>query len=238
MDSKRFPGKALAEICGRPMIWWVYDQCLQCPDLADVVVATDSKDIWRVCAKLGMEYEMTGAHDNGTSRVAEVVKGNSRIKSDDVVINVQGDEPLIDPGAISELCRLFKEGRGSVQVGSLVRCVDEREAGSADLVKCAWNENESRAVYFSRNMVPWGAAEYWGHVGIYGYTKEILGLYRYLTPGTLEKCEHLEQLRWLEGGVAIHVAETQYESVGVDVPGDIERVEEVLGLFGGRGWEP
>lgn len=234
--STRFPGKPLADIDGKSMIRRVYEQCVQCTDLSRVIVATDSKEIFSHVRKFGGEVMMTGEqHRSGTERCAEVVEKLRRsgvTLRPDAVINIQGDEPFIDPRQISQVAMTFRESRTAV--GTLAKRITTlRELKDPNVVKVVF-ATDGTALYFSRSPIPFlrGHTQkewlkhgtFYKHVGIYGYRPEILRELVRLPVSHLETAESLEQLRWMDAGFPITVAETEYETTAVDTPADLLKI--------------
>jgi 3-deoxy-manno-octulosonate cytidylyltransferase (CMP-KDO synthetase) len=232
--STRFPGKPLALIAGKPLIQRVVERCRQAKSLAEVVVATDDKRIAEVAAKF-CRVEMTREdHPSGSDRIAEVAQRNQC----DAVVNIQGDEPLIDPAVINAVAEALGDSEMST-AATLIRNPEEYE--NPNVVKVVVN-SAGRALYFSRRTIPYlreaasrsaneqlAAFPFLKHLGIYGYRREtLLRLVKFLV-SPLEQAEKLEQLRALENGIPIAVVKVDYDSVGVDVPGDVARVEKLLG---------
>jgi 3-deoxy-manno-octulosonate cytidylyltransferase (CMP-KDO synthetase) len=231
--STRFPGKPLALIAGRPLIERVVAQCRKARSLSEVIVATDDARIADAARKF-CRVEMTREdHPSGSDRIAEVA---ARCECD-AVVNVQGDEPLIDPAVIDAVAGAL-DGNEMSTAATAVRTVEEYE--SPNVVKVVVSAS-GRALYFSRRTIPFvrdaasrssaeqlAAFPFLKHLGIYGYRREtLLRLVRFpVSP--LEAAEKLEQLRALENGIQIGVVRVEYDSVGVDVPGDVARVEEIL----------
>jgi 3-deoxy-manno-octulosonate cytidylyltransferase (CMP-KDO synthetase) len=228
-QSTRFPGKPLALIHGKPMIQWVYERSAEA--LSEVWVATDDQQILDAVKSFGGNAIMTSTdHRSGTDRCAEAAL---RLSSDidfDVVVNIQGDEPFIQPEQIRKLKSCFKS---DADIATLVRKIsDLDELADPNKPKVVLGVN-SDALYFSRAAIPYTRdfemgrwleeVNYWAHIGIYAYRKDILQQITRLLPGTLEKAESLEQLRWLENGFRIRVAETDYHSFGIDTPEDLQR---------------
>lgn len=232
--STRFPGKPLADIGGKPMIRRVYEQVRK--TLPNVAVATDDSRIAEAVMEFGGRVVMTSAqHRSGTDRCAEAV---SKVEAEDgrsykVVVNIQGDEPFIKPEQVALLTSAFDDPR--VDIATLVKLADSEE----DL----FNPNKPKvvisaqgdALYFSRQPIPYlrGAAEhdwlkshkYWNHIGLYAYRTETLHKLTKLAAGDLEKCESLEQLRWLENGYRVRVLPTKLESLSIDTPEDLEELK-------------
>ncbi|XXF79174.1 3-deoxy-manno-octulosonate cytidylyltransferase [Myxococcaceae bacterium GXIMD 01537] len=226
--STRFPGKPLALIAGVPMVERVWRRCQESGAFAEVLVATDDERIQRVVEGFGGKAVMTSpACATGTDRVAEVAGPRPDV---DVWVNVQGDEPLLDPQALRVLAGLFEDP--SVGMGTLVRPLAEEEAASPHVVKAVLALNGD-ALYFSRSLVPHArepgaSVPRWAHLGLYGYRRDVLLRLATLAPTPLEETEKLEQLRALEHGIRIRCGQVSFRSAAVDVPGDVERVEALL----------
>lgn len=229
-SSTRFPGKALATIAGKPMVQHVFERARGAQRVSRVLVATDDERILQAVVGFGGEAVMTRAdHRSGTERVAEVA---AHVEAE-VYMNVQGDEPLIDPAAIDALVAAMEEE--SVNVATLCTPITEpAEIVDPNVVKVV-EDFEGNALYFSRAPVPWVRDEkqavgmqHRKHLGLYAYRRAALLEFPTLPPGELEKLEQLEQLRLLENGYKIRVVETEYNSIGVDVPADVARVEQML----------
>lgn len=227
-QSSRFPGKPLALILGKPMIWWVYQQCIKVPELDEVYVATDDERIYKTCEQLGMRVVMTSEQcHTGTDRVGEVAE---KIAGD-LFVNIQGDEPLIEPQMISDVIGIFRDD--TVYYGSLRKQItDEEEISAQSTVKVVVDKNED-ALYFSRSVIPSNVkdgrlARVYRHVGIYAYKREFLQTFIQLPPTELEAGEGLEQLRALENGYKLRVHETQFDTIGVDLPEHIPMVEKLI----------
>lgn len=231
--STRFPGKALADIQGRPMFWHVWSRASQCPDLASVTLATDDRRIADAAEGLGVPVVMTSsAHESGTDRVFEAAS-ILKLPDDSVVVNIQGDEPALRPHMLSELVRpFFAEGGGAVRVSTLARPISAAEAALPDRVKVV-RDLAGNALYFSRSPIPYNrdgetAPEYLVHIGLYAFRHEALRIYTSLGPSFLERTEKLEQLRLLENGIQIRVELTEGRSLGVDSPQDLAEAARVL----------
>ncbi len=230
--STRFPGKAIALLLGKPMVWWVWRQAEAAKLVDRVVVATDDERVRDALVPLGVEVEMTSAkHRSGTDRVAEVVELHGG--EFDLVLNLQGDEPLLDYRAIDRfLEEIFALGEVppiSTLAFPLER--EEEELRDPNLVKVVV-DGEGYALYFSRFPIPYPRnvrqASYLGHVGIYAFRPEVLKRFTRLAPAPLELAEGLEQLRALYYGIRIRVFTTGYRPFGVDTEEDLRRAEEML----------
>jgi 3-deoxy-manno-octulosonate cytidylyltransferase (CMP-KDO synthetase) len=226
LASRRLPRKALREIAGQPMIGRVYLAVRACPLLQDVIVATDSDEIIDVCQRNAWKAQMTSpAHCSGTERVHEI----SQSLAAEVYLNVQGDEPLTRPEHIVALLELMQDP--AVQVGTLMTSAAPSDIDNPSAVKVVV-DSAGRALYFSRATIPYdrdsAKPAYFKHLGLYGYRKPALDRFVALPESSLERSERLEQLRFLENGIPIHVAETPYDTVGVDTEEDVRRVEDIL----------
>jgi 3-deoxy-manno-octulosonate cytidylyltransferase (CMP-KDO synthetase) len=227
LASTRLPRKVLREIAGRPMLAWVYEAARGCSRLQDVIVATDSEDIAAVCRQNGWSYRMTSPdHRSGTDRVHQV----AQTVDADVYVNVQGDEPLARREHLDALLALME--REDVAVGTLKTPCAAEDDNNPNAVKVV-TALDGRALYFSRATIPFdrdqgGAVRYYKHLGFYAYRKAALDAFCSWPESELERSERLEQLRFLDHGVAIHVAETPFDTVGVDTNEDLQRVEVIL----------
>ena len=227
----RFPGKPLAEITGKPMIQHVFERAKKSQHATRVLVATEDERIKVAVEKAGGEAILTRAdHRSGTDRVAEVAAHVTA----DIYINVQGDEPLIDPATIDGVAAAMLEDE-SVQLCTPCSAITQKnDIMDPNVVKVVL-DFDGNGLYFSRAPIPWVrdtgttvAARHWKHIGIYGYRRDALLEFPTLPPGELERIEQLEQLRWLENGFHMRVVETEYDPVSVDVPADLERVDKIL----------
>jgi 3-deoxy-manno-octulosonate cytidylyltransferase (CMP-KDO synthetase) len=228
--SSRFPGKPLVDIAGKSMIQRVYEQVKKCVDVAEVIVATDDSRIFDHVQVFGGVAVMTADdHQSGTDRCAEVASLHPEY---DVIINIQGDEPYIDPEQITKLAACFNDA--GTQIATLIKKILTREElFNYNSPKVVINKL-SEAIYFSRATLPHIRAQepdnwlefytYFKHIGIYGYRADVLQQITKLPISGLEKAESLEQLRWIENGYRIKVAETELETHAVDVPADLEKL--------------
>jgi len=226
LASTRLPRKMLREIAGKPLIGVVYEAVRSSPLLSDVIIATDSEEIMRLCRENSWKAQMTSpAHRSGTERVHEV----SDREAVDVYINVQGDEPLTRPEQIATLLQVMENS--VAQVGTLMTPAAEVDIANPNAVKVV-TDLTGRALYFSRATIPFDREStrprYFKHLGLYAYRKPALDRFVSLPESSLEKSERLEQLRFLENGIPIHVGETPHDSVGVDTEEDLQRVIEIL----------
>jgi len=229
--STRFPGKALAPIAGRPMIQHVVERVRGAQLVSEVVVATDDAGIKQAVEAFGGEAVMTRTdHHSGTDRVAEVAFHREA----EIYVNVQGDEPLIEPGTIDAVVEAVLED-DSVQIaGPCVAIQHANDIMDPNITKVV-RDFDGNALYFSRAPIPWVrdrdgsvVVRHWKHIGLYAFRRETLLEFPTLPPGDLERAEQLEQLRWLENGYRIRIVETEYDAIGVDVPADVERVEKLI----------
>ena len=232
--STRFPGKPLVDIQGKSMIQRVYEQCVKADKLSSVLIATDDQRIYDHVISFGGKAWMTShEHQSGTDRCAEIIE-SGKAGDWDAVINIQGDEPYIHPEQINLLCEVMQEK--GVAIGTLVKKIDaQSELFNHNNVKVVLN-NKLDAIYFSRSPIPFNRnfpedewlkhSTYYKHIGIYGYkTKTLLEISR-LAKTNLEITESLEQLRWIENGYQIKAAVTHLESVSIDTPDDLLKINE------------
>jgi len=226
--STRFPGKPLAALAGRPLVVHVLEACARSGAFSRVLVATDDERIAAAVERAGGAAERTGSqHHSGTDRVAEVARRLPAGVS--VVVNVQGDEPLLHPEALRALAAALDDG--AVEMATLVRPLRDEERDDPNVVKAVL-DLRSDALYFSRAAVPFSRdgspVARWAHQGLYGYRRETLLRLAALPPTPLERAESLEQLRALENGIRIRCVPTTHRSVGVDTPEDLARAEALL----------
>ena len=214
--STRLEGKPLKDICGHTMIEWVYKRT-KLSNLDEVVVATDDERIYKEVERFGGKAILTSKeHENGTSRIAEVC---TKYEDYDVIVNVQGDEPLIEPEMINSIINSFKED-DTISMSTLKYKIDTmEEIENPNYVKVI-TDKKGYALYFSRSVIPYprklDIQNYYKHVGIYGYKRDFVVEYAKMEPTPLELSESLEQLRALENGYRIKVMETPYKIIGVD----------------------
>lgn len=226
-ESSRFPGKPLANICGKPMICWVYEAVKKVEEISGVYVATDDERIYKTVEDFGGKAVMTGKCSCGTERIAEACRDIDC----DVVLNIQGDEPMIQRGMILDLISAFRDS--SVEMATLKkRITTEGEINNPNIAKVITDVNND-AIYFSRSSIPYNrdgreGVKYYKHIGVYGYTKHFLECFAAWERSSLEQAEELEQLRVIENGYKIRVVETEYQSIGVDLPEHIALVEQEL----------
>jgi 3-deoxy-manno-octulosonate cytidylyltransferase (CMP-KDO synthetase) len=226
--STRLPGKPLADIAGKPMIQHVYERAALAKRPQRVIVATDHPLVYETVKKFGGEAILTSPdHPTGTDRLAEVAKQCSDV---DLIINVQGDEPLIQPDVIDQLAEAFVHNP-DLQMATLMTEMDKSEYQVPSAVKVI-TDLQGYALYFSRSLIPFPRVDIhlpvYKHVGIYAYRRDFLLKYAELAPTPLEKTESLEQLRALEHGYRIKVLKTDFKFIGVDTPEDLEKVNLLL----------
>jgi 3-deoxy-manno-octulosonate cytidylyltransferase (CMP-KDO synthetase) len=229
--SSRFPGKALADVLGKPLIQWVWEQARRVPGLNGLWVATDDARIKKAVEAFGGEALMTRAdHPSGSDRLAEAAD-LLKLPLEDIVVNIQGDQPVFPPQLVRQLAALLERDCSAVMATPARRFTDPETAQDANVVKVVI-DHRGRALYFSRSPLPFwregGKPYYFKHIGIYAYRVEFLKNFVTLPPGRLEEAEKLEQLRALEYGFPIHVVETTGDTLEVDTPEDLARVEEYL----------
>lgn len=226
--STRFPGKALADIDGKPMIQHVYSRCELVKDIDNVIVATDDTRVKEAVEAFGGKVVMTSLdHKSGTDRIAEVAKDLDV----DIIVNVQGDEPLIEPKAIEQAIKPFYEDE-SVMISTLMTKINnEEEYNNPNVVKVV-TDKDGFALYFSRSLIPFprnkGQNSVYKHIGLYAYRKDFLIHLSEMEQTSLEKAESLEQLRVLENGYKIKVVETNYDTIGVDTPEDLITIKQII----------
>lgn len=223
MAATRFPGKPLVDLCGKPMIQWVYERSRSAYGVSQVIVATCDLEIMEAVRAFGGEAVMTSsAHRSGTDRLAEAAAALDA----DVIVNVQGDEPLIDPASIELALKPFTSDN-EITMTSLMTPIDAQTAQNPNLVKVVV-DMQKHALYFSRSPIPYERnplqdSHIYGHVGLYAYTRDFLLKFASLQPTPLEKAESLEQLRVLEHGYRIKMVEIKDRPLGVDTLDDLEK---------------
>jgi 3-deoxy-manno-octulosonate cytidylyltransferase (CMP-KDO synthetase) len=232
--ATRLPGKPLVALAGKPMIQRVWERVQQAKKISRIIIATDDERIRQAAAEFGGEAAMTRAeHRSGTERVAEVAAtiGGGE---DQIFLNVQGDEPLVEPGAIDALVEAIESDPDVAVASLMVAIAKPADIMDPNIVKVVL-DFDSNALYFSRAPIPWVRdrnapvhVQHMKHLGLYGFRRAALLDFPTLPVGDLERIEQLEQLRWMENGYKIRVAETEHDSVSVDVPEDVARVEQLL----------
>ena len=227
-SSTRLPGKPLADICGKPMICRVYERAKRSKSVAEVIVATDDEKILQAVEKNSGRAMMTRAdHKTGTDRLAEVAE---KFSDAEVIVNVQGDEPLIEPNLIDELVAEFAKDKNLQMATVAAELLDEDEMKNPNNVKVVVDRYND-ALYFSRSLIPYprnvGNSKVFKHIGIYAYRRNFLLEYAKMEPSPLEQTESLEQLRALENGFKIRVIKSSCRFVGVDTAEDLELVNKI-----------
>lgn len=225
--SHRFPGKPLADILGKPMFYHVYERAASCPLLHKVWLATDDQRIFAAAENLAVPVVMTNPdHPSGSDRIMEAAHILG-LEDSAVIVNIQGDEPALDPEMLRQLVEPFADPH--IQVTTLARIIDAKQAENPDRVKVV-RSAKGYALYFSRSKIPFirdddqTDTDYLLHIGIYAYRLSALKTFTSLPPSPLEKIEKLEQLRLLEAGIAIYVVLTDYQGFGVDRPEDLQLI--------------
>lgn len=227
LGSSRFPGKVLADLLGRPMIQWVWEAAKRTHCLEDLIVATDEERVVRAVESFGGKAILTSRdHRSGTDRIVEVVAA-LKVK---VVINIQGDEPMLEPSMVDDLAKLMLDDP-DIGMATLMHSIsDPEELEDPNVVKVV-TDKDGFALYFSRAPIPYWKISHqraFKHIGMYAYTKDFLLKFAKLPSTALEQQEALEQLRALECGFRIKVIETKHNPVGVDTPADLEKVKGLL----------
>ncbi len=226
--SSRFPGKPLADICGKPMIWWVYRQCLKVDDFDGVYVATDDERIKAACEKENIDVVMTSdKHPTGTDRVGEVA---GKIPAD-LYVNIQGDEPMLEPDVIKAAIRPFYDSTG-LMVSNLMAPIDNPvDAVNFTIPKVITNK-EGIGVYLTRAAAPYPKGsidyKYYKQVCVYGFKPQALDFYCNSERGKIEKIEDIEILRFIEAGYRVRFIEVENKSIAVDTEKDLEKVRKIL----------
>ena len=230
--STRFPGKPLAMLRGKPVIQHVYEQAARARRAGAAVVATDDRRILEAVERFGGQAVITSpTARSGTERAAEA----ARARSESVIVNVQGDEPLVQPEMIDQLAEYLERHRAVPMASVMTQLRHGEDAGNPNVVKVVVDA-DGFALYFSRAPIPFvrqetgdrGQVRHWKHIGIYGYQRHFLLQFPHLLPTPLEQLEQLEQLRALEHGYRIRLLETAHDTIGVDTPEDLKRVEQLL----------
>ena len=231
-DSTRFPGKPLADLCGKPMIQHVYERVLKAKTVSYIAVATDDERIFEAVQRFDGHAIMTSArHRSGTDRIAEAVS-KLDLNDSDIVVNIQGDQPLFESSQIDEVAKPLLDDPTIPMSTLIYKIVREEEITHPNAVKVVFDKDHF-AIYFSRATIPYvrdkgSKASYYKHHGIYAYRSAFLETFTRLSEGVLEKLEALEQLRAMEHGYRIKVVETLYDSSEVDTPQELERVRDLI----------
>jgi 3-deoxy-manno-octulosonate cytidylyltransferase (CMP-KDO synthetase) len=228
--STRFPGKPLHVIAGKPLIQHVWERTKRAKSISEVIIATDDMRIAEAAFEFGAEVSITSPkHQSGTDRIAEVAK---KLRGVSHVLNVQGDEPLVDPALLNRLAKALLDDRDLGMVTAASPFAPDEDVTNPNAVKVV-TDKEGNALYFSRSPIPYNrdqntSVTYFRHQGLYGYSLKFLLQFVKWKQSTLEKVEQLEQLRALENGAKIRVLVTKSASIGVDTPADAEAVEHLL----------
>jgi 3-deoxy-manno-octulosonate cytidylyltransferase (CMP-KDO synthetase) len=231
--STRLPGKVLADICGKPLVQHVWERVSQVNNIDQVIVATDSPEVAQVVANFGGQALLTDpACQSGTERIASLL---SQLDAD-LVLNIQGDEPLVDSAMLESLVSVWRSAPCDL-ITPVYRITNLDDLNNPNVVKVA-RAQDGRALYFSRSSIPyvrdWPQEKwlehqaFWGHIGVYGYRKQVLAKYAQLPISPLQAAESLEQLRFLEAGYTFQTVETTYHSIAVDTQADLERVRRII----------
>ena len=226
--SSRLEGKPLLRANNKPIIQWVWEKASKCPLVDRVIIATDDERIFNAVKAFDGNVEMTSVnHKCGSDRIKEVVMRHPEIS---YIVNLQGDEPLIKPESIDEVAKNVKEDKNA-DISTLIRKITPEEADNPNLVKCVI-DNSGYAMYFSRSKIPFerneGKAEFYGHLGIYGYKREALIKMTELPQSSYEMSESLEQLRALQNGMKIKTSVVDFIPVGIDTAEDLEKFKRIV----------
>ena len=229
-EASRFPGKILADINGKPLIQWVWERAKRSGILDRLIIACDDAHVEKIAKKFGADVVMTAKqHACGTDRILEVISDLDA----KIVVNIQGDEPLIHPSMISTAAQALLDDPSLVMTSLMKKIDNQEQLLNPNVVKVVVDKNDF-ALYFSRAPIPHLAEssevqpDYYKHIGLYAYTKDFLFTFKNLAPSKLEKIERLEQLRVLENGYKIKLLQTQFDTVGVDTPEDLEKVKTLV----------
>ncbi len=230
-DSSRFPGKALAKVEDKTLIQMTYENALRCERLDEVFVVTDDQRIYDCIAALGGKVIMTSKEClNGTERIAEALKKEEKLLEADIIVNIQGDEPCLEPEVITSIVEKLIADSESVMSTAIVKITSQEEAEDPHVVKCVIDRHH-HALYFSRALIPFGKGydsrnTYYKHLGVYAYRRDFILHYKEMKPTSLQCAEELEQLKVLENGFRIKTAIVESQSIGVDTPEDLKKVRE------------
>jgi 3-deoxy-manno-octulosonate cytidylyltransferase (CMP-KDO synthetase) len=228
--STRFPGKPLHVIAGKPLVQHVWERCSRCRNVSRIVIATDDDRIAGAARAFGAEVCLTSPdHPSGTDRIAEAARS---LPDATHLVNVQGDEPLVDPNLVDELAARMAANPDIGMITAVHAISDPALLDDPNVVKCVISR-EGRALYFSRSRIPFPRgshpeAKWWRHMGIYGFSRAFLEQFVSWPPSPLEVTESLEQLRALENGAPVHVVVTEHDSPGIDTPEQARDLEAIL----------
>ncbi len=230
LNSTRLPGKMLADICGKPLIFYTIQQAKKSKLLDDLVLATDSEEIKRAVKDTGIQVIMTSAkHKCGSDRVAEAAKKFKKFKPE-IIINIQGDEPLLDPSVVDAVAKILLKNNGVKMASAAIPMKDKGASIKPNFVKVILDKNND-AIYFSRHPIPFernSYSNYLKHVGIFGFKRDFLMKYVKMKQTPLEVAESLEQLRVLENGYKIKLAVGDFREVSVDTHEDLEVARAII----------
>lgn len=234
LASSRLPRKVLADLNGQPMLWHVYQRCLQASKVQEVHIATDSEEVAAIVCQWSAQVWITDAAcASGTERIVSILDQLDA----DIIINVQGDQPLLAPQVITQLITVFEQQQPLPDIVTPACRIEDKSIFDPNVVKMVVN-HEGVALYFSRSPIPYvrdvdphqwlNTTVFWGHVGIYGYQRQVLEAYPYLPASPLENAEKLEQLRFLQAGKQIFTFVTEHHPISVDTPADLEQVRALM----------
>lgn len=227
-ESSRFPGKPLVDICGKPMIWWVYQQCIKVENFTEVYVATDDERIYKACLDLNIKCIMTSSkHKTGTDRIGEVA---DKIPAD-LYVNIQGDEPMIEPDTIKEAIKPFYTNK-ELEVSNLMTTIDDPVDIVNFTVPKVITNKDGIGIYLTRSTAPYPKGsinfKYKKQVCVYGFTPGALKFYCSSPRGMVESIEDIEILRFIEAGYKVQFIDVQSDTVAVDTPNDLEKVRSII----------
>jgi 3-deoxy-manno-octulosonate cytidylyltransferase (CMP-KDO synthetase) len=235
LASSRLPNKVLADIGGHPMLWHIYHRCLQASKASEIHIATDSEEVSKVVQSWGGKVWMTDSNCvSGTERIVTIL---DKLEAD-IIVNVQGDQPLIDPDFINQLIEIFEKTTPLPDIVTPVCAINDDKIFDPHLVKVT-RRHDGYALYFSRQPIPYSrdvvetknwaiSTTFWGHVGIYGYRRQVLEEYYSLPESPLENAEKLEQLRFLQAGKSIFTFMTDHYPISVDTQDDLDQVRAII----------
>jgi len=227
-SSKRLPGKPLMKVCDKPIIQWVWERAVQVKSADTVIIATDNKEIFDCAKSFGAEVEMTSEnHKCGSDRIVEVAERHPEIS---YIINLQGDEPMINTECVEEVIKLIKEDENT-DISTLLSEIKDEDLEDPNMVKCVKDIN-GYALYFSRSKIPYerhiGVSKFYKHIGIYGYKRESLFKMTKFPQPEIELAESLEQLRALYNGMKIKTSVVDYQSIGIDTIEDFNAFKKKM----------
>ena len=227
-NSKRLQGKPLLKVCNKPIIQWVWERAKEVKSADMVIIATDNQEIFDCCKSFGADVEMTSEnHKCGSDRIVEVAQKYPEIE---YIINLQGDEPMINPDCVEKVIKLVKEDK-TADISTLLAEIKDEDLDDPNMVKCVTDIN-GFALYFSRSKIPYernkDVAKFYKHIGIYGYKRDSLFKMTKFPQPDIEKAESLEQLRALYNGMKIKTAVVEYNSIGIDTIEDYEKFKSIV----------